>query len=409
MRRRSPNGMPRPYRRADGRWQTNVELPRKNGKRKRKPLYGRTEAEVRDAWLEFQRTAASQPSATASGDMTFESFARRMLQQREETRAPSTVARDESMLRVHVFPYIGASKLNDVTHESIVEVLNVAKGSVGETTRRHLHGTMKKYFEMARRRRLISESPVEFVDRPRASTPKANRLDGTEATRYLQAIKGNEFEAAFLLAMLNGMRLGEILGLRWANVDLQQQKIYVCTSLALGPNGTTRLGPTKTLSSTRLIAINEDVVDALARRKTAQARARLLAGPEWNQTVPHLDEFIANDLVFTNEIGFPLSRTNFTRTHHGRVVREAGVRLIKFHELRHTFVSLHHDLGTRVELVQTVVGHASPAMTKGVYTHSDEHLELARQREAMNLLAAHLGLSTSRVDVANEELKLANR
>lgn len=409
MRKRSPNGMPRPYRRADGRWQTNVELPRKNGKRRRKPLYGRTEAEVRDAWLEFQRAAASQPSATASGDMTFESFARRMLQQREGTRAPSTVARDESMLRVHVFPYIGASKLNEVTHESIVEVLNIAKASIGATTRRHLHGTMKKYFEMARKRRIISESPVEFVDRPRASTPKAKRLTGAEVSRYMQAIKGDAFEAAFLLAILSGMRQGEILGLRWANVDLQQQKIDVATSLALGPNGTSRLGPTKTVSSTRTIAINGEIVDALTRRKTAQAKSRLLAGPEWNQKVSHLDDFIANDLVFTNEMGFSLSRTNFTRTHHGKIIRKAGVRSITFHELRHTFVSLHHDIGTKVEVVQTVVGHASPEMTKGVYTHSDEDIELAIQREAMDLLVAHLGRPTGRMEDSNKDVNFATR
>ena len=388
MRRRSPNGMPRPYRRSDGRWQTNVELPRKNGKRRRKPLYGRTEAEVRDAWLDFQRNAASHATAAASGDMTFESFTRRMLEQREGTRAPSTIARDESMLRVHVFPYIGASKLKEVTSEDIVEVLTVAKKSVGNTTRRHLHATMNKYFEMARKRRLVPENPMEFVERPRASTPEAKRLDRSEGMLYLQAIKGDAYEAAFLLAMLNGMRLGEILGLRWANVDLERETVSVRTSLALGPDGSARLGPTKTHASDREVAIVDPLPSALSRRKAAQAKSRLLAGPEWNQTIAHVDGPIPNDLVFTNEFGFPLSRTNFTRTHHGRILRTAGIKSITFHELRHTFVSLHDDIGTEMGVVQKVVGHTSVDTTRGIYMH----LGLPKQREAGNALATYLGL-----------------
>ena len=181
MGRRSPNGMPSPHRRKDGRWSVAVELPRKNGKRDRHDIYGRTQAEVRDKWFEYQRTAASQPTAPASGEMTFESFVRRMLLEREANRAPSTTARDESMLRLHVLPHIGATKLNDVNHEHIVEILNIATGSLGGTTRRHLHGALNKYFEMARKRRIIVDNPVAFVDRPRADEYEADRLNVVDA------------------------------------------------------------------------------------------------------------------------------------------------------------------------------------------------------------------------------------
>lgn len=380
--------MPRPYQRADGRWQTNVELPRQNGRRRRKPIYGRTAAEVRDAWLAYQRTAASQPTAPASGEMTVEVFTRRMLRERQETRTPSTIARDESMLRLHVFPHIGATKLNQVTHEQIVEILNVAKATLGGTTRRHLHGTMKKYFEIARRRRLVSENPVAFVDRPRAETMEADRFDEADARLYLLAAMGDEFEAAYLLAILNGMRLGEILGLRWSNIDLNSKTISVRTSLSLGPDGKSRLGPTKTHRSTRKVYLSQAVADSLARRKTAQAKARLRAGAEWEPTVRHLDEFVPNDLVFTNQMGMTLSRTNFTRTHHGRIIKKAGIRRITFHELRHTCISLHHDLGTDVTTVQQAVGHKNVALTMEIYTHAGS----TKQREAASSLAAALGV-----------------
>lgn len=387
MGKRSPNGMPHPYRRSDGRWQTNVELPRRNGKRRRKALYGMTSAEARDAWLAYQRTSASQREMTASGAMTFEAFAQRTMLERKKTRAPSTIARDESMLRVHVFPYIGKSKLADVTHENIVTILEEAEARLGGTTQRHLHVTIKKYFEYARKRRLIPDNPAAYVDSPRATTVEATRYDEEEVQAYLDATEGEPYEAAFLLAVLTGMRLGEILGLQWSNIDFRKGEIFVRNALALGPNGKSRLGPTKTHRSVREVSFSPGVTDALSRRKVAQNRDRLRAGQEWNPEVPHVDGSIPNDLVFTTELGHPLSRTNFTRTHHGRIVKKAGVRRITFHELRHTFISLHHDGGTDVATVQWAVGHSSSELTMNLYTHPGSE----RRRDAANSLAARFG------------------
>ena len=391
MGKRSPNGMPRPHRRKEGRWSIAVELPRKNGRRNRKEIYGRTQAEARDKWLEYQRTAASQPSAPASGEMTFESFTKRMLLERQANRAPSTIARDESMLRLHVLPHIGDTKLNDVTHEDIVEILNIATGALGGTTRRHLHGALNKYFEMARKRRIIADNPVAFVERPRADEYEPDRLNFDDARAYLNAAEGDEFEAFFYVALATGMRLGEVLGLRWSNVDLERRTIAVRTSLGLGLDGKTRLGPTKTHRSSRNVYFHQGVAESLKRRKVAQAKARLLAGAEWAQTVRHLDDLVPNDLVFTNSMGEPLSRTNFTRTHHGRILKKAGLRRITFHELRHSFISLHNDLRTDVASVAQTVGHKDSTLTMRVYTHATEDV----QRSAAASLEIALGLCSS--------------
>lgn len=388
MGRRSANGMPRPYRRADGRWQTNVELPPRNGKRRRKALYGKTSAEARDAWFAYHRTSASQRETAASGGMTFEAFAERTMSERKKSRAPSTIARDESMLRVHVFPYIGNTKLADVTHEHIVHILEEAEPRLAGTTRRHLHGTINKYFEYARKRRLVPDNPASYVDRPRATTVESTRYSEHEVQAYLDATAGEPYEAAFMLAVLTGMRLGEILGLRWSNIDFEERVIFVRNALALGPNGKSRLGATKTHRSVREVSFPPGVSDALSRRKVAQNRDRLRAGQEWNPEVPHLDSSIPNDLVFTNELGHPLSRTNFTRTHHGRIVKRAGVRRVTFHELRHTFISLHHDGGTDVATVQWAVGHSSSSLTMDLYTHPGSE----KRRDAADNLGERFGL-----------------
>jgi integrase len=244
---------------------------------------------------------------------------------------------------------------------------------------------------MARKRRIIADNPVAFVERPRADEYDPDRLNFDDARAYLNAAEGDEFEAFFYVALATGMRLGEVLGLRWSNVDLERRTIAVRTSLGLGLDGKTRLGPTKTHRSSRNVYFHQGVAESLKRRKVAQAKARLLAGAEWAQTVRHLDDLVPNDLVFTNSMGEPLSRTNFTRTHHGRILKKAGLRRITFHELRHSFISLHNDLRTDVASVAQTVGHKDSTLTMRVYTHATEDV----QRSAAASLEIALGLCSS--------------
>jgi integrase len=172
------------------------------------------------------------------------------------------------------------------------------------------------------------------------------------------------------------MRQGELLALRWPQLDLDRSVARVTGTLAVGPEGVIIAEP-KTARSRRQIALTDQAVAALRRHKTAQAAERLLAGPAWEET----------QLVFCDHLGRSLSAEWTVRRGFRPLLKKADLPIIRFHDLRHTAATLMLSGGIHPKVVAEMLGHATVAVTLDIYSHVSPDM----QREAARVMTAFLG------------------
>ena len=192
-----------------------------------------------------------------------------------------------------------------------------------------------------------------------------------EARRYLAAAANHRHGALFELALRTGMRRGELLGLQWTDLDLDAGYLSVRRTLSR-VNGTPTFQPTKTVHSQRRILLPTACINSLTRYRTRQDLDRRAAGAAWRGL----------DLVFANTIGGPLDPARVHR-YHATICQLAGVRHIRFHDLRHTCATLLLEEGVELVTIKELLGHAQIHVTAEVYAHVRPRLK-RNAMEAMN-------------------------
>jgi integrase len=379
MAKRRGSGEGSIFRRTDGRWCAQIELPRgPDGKRRRKTIYGNRRSDVQDQLLAIRKKSDSGHSLMSDARVTVAQYSTEWLDARRIGVAPSTWLRDRSILTLHVLPQIGHIKLRALTPQHISKMLETKSAEMSPRSVAHLLGTVKKMLNRAVMMNLMEYNPAYRVQKPRVATTQRTCFTAAEAQKYLAEARGHQFEAAFMLALIHGMRLGEILGLRWSNVNWEQQSLSITTSLAQDLDGSFRLGPTKNHRSSRPIELADSVMASLKTRRKIQNAERLECGPNW----------VDNDLVFARSDGTPLSKTNFGRAYHYPLIHRAGVPRITFHDLRHTAATLGLLAGTNPKVIQEMLGHKSISVTMDIYSH----VMPSTHRAAGNAIAASVGL-----------------
>ena len=188
----------------------------------------------------------------------------------------------------------------------------------------------------------------------RALTPE-------QVKRFLEAIKGHRWEALFTLALATGMRRGELLGLKWQDITFSEGILQVRRVLSRLPRmmgkGYIEAEP-KTNKSRRSIVLPAFAREALQQHRLRQAEARTGAGEVWND----------RDLVFCTGTGLPLNPNRVVESLKN-VLQEAGLPIIRFHDLRHSAATLLLGLGVHPKVVQELLGHSQMGMTLDVYSH----------------------------------------
>jgi integrase len=223
---------------------------------------------------------------------------------------------------------------------------------------RQAHAILHKALEQAVRWGELPHNVADLVDPPRLRRRPMTAYGPDEAARLLQAAKGDPLEALYVLALTTGMRQGELLALRWRDVDLDGGRLAVRATLLRTPAGVGLAEP-KTAASTREVELSSIAVDALQRHHAAQSEARLQAGSEWDD----------GDFVFTNAVGRPINASNLlTRSWHP-LLRRSGLQRVRFHDLRHTAATLLLGRGVHPKVVSEMLGHSTIAITLDLYSH----------------------------------------
>jgi integrase len=185
-------------------------------------------------------------------------------------------------------------------------------------------------------------------------------LSPDEVRRLLEAASGDRLEALYVLAINTGMRRGELLGLKWSDVDLEGGRLSIRRTLTRTDNGKrVTLGEPKTKGSRRTVRLTQRAIEALRSHLERQLGDIEAAG----------DLYYDRGLVFTTETGTPINPSNLRQRSFAPLLKRAGLPHIRFHDLRHTCATLLLSKGVHPKFVQELLGHASIAITLDTYSH----------------------------------------
>jgi integrase len=374
---RRANGEGTIYRRKDGRYEAAGYFLTASGIRKRVRVYGDTRQAAREKLNE--KIAQSQqgvpvPDKTwkLSGylDYWLENFVR-------VNRRAKTYEQYECAVRLYLKPGLGAYSLSRLSVPIVQSFLN-QKLDEGCSVRKVqiVRTTLSAALTRAMREELVGRNVARLVELPEWQQSEVFPWSAEEAKQFLDTAAQYRLYAAFALLLFYGLRRGEVLGLRWQDIDQVGNELHIRQQLQrIGRS--LRLGPVKTRAGQRNLPLTALVWQVLTAHREQQDRARKIAGASW------VGSRSSDELVFTTKYGGPIEPRNFVRSFWG-ICKASGVRIIKLHHLRHTQATFLEALGTPARQAQLILGHSHISTTQQIYTHPDQ----AGRRDAIERVEA---------------------
>ena len=325
---------------------------------KRKTLYGKTRREV-DEKLTKAKADRDIGFVFDADNLTLGNYLDRWINDSvRDTVRQRTWERYEQIVRVHIKPALGRVKLKNITptHARALYREKLDTGLAPRTVN-YIHTTLSKALKDAVADGLITRNPASSVKAPRPKKKEIRPLSSEQAKVFLEAVRGDRFEAAFVVALHCGLREGEILGLKWSDVDFDAGTLQVRRTLSEALAGHLFEPPKN--GKGRSVKLTARAVEALRNHLTRQIEGIESLG----------DRYRDQGLVFPSRVGTPMNAKNLTARSFKPLLKKAGVPDIRFHDLRHTFATLMLQNGEHPKVVQEMLGHATIAITMDTYSH----------------------------------------
>ena len=293
----------------------------------------------------------------------------------KNTVRKNTFARYEQIVRLHLKPALGSKKLKTLT-PAHVRALYRHKLDAGFSPRtvQYIHVTLHKALKQAVADGLVHKNVSEAVTPPRSARKEIIPLTAEQVKTFLYAVRDSRMSGLYVLAVTTGMRQGELLGLRWADVDLEAGTLSVRRTLSMTRDGPIFTAP-KTAKSRRSIGLTNATVEALRRHLSNQLAEIEAMG----------DEYEDQGLIFPNLRGRPLHPW-ILATDFKKLMERAELPRIRFHDLRHTFATLMLQNGEHPKVVQEMLGHATISITLDIYSHVLPNMQSAAVERLGTLL-----------------------
>ncbi|MEU9500347.1 tyrosine-type recombinase/integrase [Streptomyces sp. NPDC048196] len=384
-----------------------------DGKKKRKYVYGKTREDVHDKWIRLHAEAKKGPVDTKSP--TIAQYLAYWLKEVVEPDLRPKAAETYAMhVRLYLTPGLGSKRLDKLSVRDVRTWINqlqiqcqccaqgkdaarprvdknparrqrccaigrCCKQTVSRRTVQDARTVLRSALSNAMREELVSKNVASLVQVRSAAVPKSKPKPWSveEARTFLEAARaaGDPLYPAYVLALVLGLRRGEVLGLTWDSVNLDAGEITVEQQLQRVA-GRLVHGETKTKASTAVLPLPDICVTALQLRRKAQEAAKQAAGELWTDS----------GFVFTTRCGTPIEPRNFNREFAARSAK-AGVRRIRLHETRRICGSLLAALDVHPRIAMQILRHSKIAITMEIYTY----VPSASTRKAMRKLGEHLG------------------
>lgn len=292
---------------------------------------------------------------------------------------PRTLADYQDLLKRYIVPEVGDTELQKLTPPMIQAMYHRRlEAGLSPSTIRLVHAVLRKGLQQALEWQLINRNPADAVKKPRVERKQVSALTPEQAMKFLRAAREDRLYALYVLAVTTGMRIGELLGLRWSDIDMGARTLTVSQTVGVMDNKLF-FGTPKTKASRRTIDVPAVAMAALKKWKADQNQERLKVGDAEAWEYP--------DLVFTTTIGTPISPNNIRNRSFKPLLAAAGCPRIRLHDLRHTAATLLLSQGVQARVVQDVLGHSDIRMTLGTYAH----VLREQQREAAQKMDRLLG------------------
>jgi integrase len=344
-------------------WIGVADLGIVDGKRRRQKVYGKTQAEVQKRLGEIlhKKDAGTLPKP---GRLTVADWLATWLKGLD--RRPRTVEHYESNVRLHIVPLIGSKVLGKLT-ASDVEAMLAKLREQGSAPRsvHHARAVLRNALKKAVRNRLVPYNVAAESDAPKVPHEEMKTFDRDQVRQLLEALKGSPLQALFVLAVGLGIREGELLGLRWKDIDMDRGILHVTRALqwihvkAGERQREPALVEPKSRTSQRTLPLSAPAVDVLRAHRMRWANEKLRLGDRW------LNDW---DLVFVGPQGEPLHAKNVWREWR-RILKAAELPVIRPHDLRHTAGTLLREQGVDIKVIQETLGHSSISTTLDAYGH----------------------------------------
>jgi integrase len=345
-------------RRKNGGWMAQYVVYTAEG-RKRKTVYGKTRADVA---RKLSRALSDRESGLVFDDkgLTVEEYLDRWLKDSvRDTVRNTTYERYEELIELHIAPALGRLKLKALTPAHVQGFYrDRLDRNLSAATVQKMHVVLHKALDQAVRWSLVPRNVTDAVKAPRPTATERRPLDQKQAKALLEAARGDPFEALYVLAVTTGMRQGELLGLKWEDVDLENGLVWVRRTLTRS-GGRLLLGEPKTRKSRRTVRLTDAAVKALRVHLRRQLDEVERLG----------DLYEDRGLVFATQSETLLHPSNLRNRSFAPLLKKAALPTIRFHDLRHTCATLLLGRNVNPKVVSEMLGHATIAITLDTYSH----------------------------------------
>lgn len=300
---------------------------------------------------------------------TFAEVAQDWLKHKKANIRESTWGMYERHLKLH-FGEIDNLKIKSISIATVEKFISIRqRNNINITMLRKLIVTFNQVMNYAVRHRYIDYNPVRDAERPKGQGRDEKEFitifKPVEIKTFLDEVKGHKYQTLFLLAIMSGARQGELLGLKWSEIDWKNNQIKIRRTF-----NCRKWYQPKTKASSREIDLGPTMMRELKK---------------WKLACP-VNEL---DLVFPYDAtGNPIEPTWLVRNHFYPALKAAGLPRMRFHDLRHTYASLLIKQGENLKYIQSQLGHSNPTVTLNTYSHL---MESVNQEAACRLESAILG------------------
>lgn len=320
-----------------------------------------------------------QGKLVANSSQTVEQFVVDWLENTHRRKVrPRTYERYREAVYLHIMPALGRIQLQKLTAQHVRAFLTKkADEGLSASTITCYHSVLRLALNTAVKWEILPKNVCNLVSPPRRERYEIQPLATEQAEKLIATVRGHKWEALFVLTIFTGLRRAEVIGLKWQDLDLIIGVLQVRRILSRVPTnmpGRTHVyveAEPKTKQSRRSVAIAPFAVAALIAHRTKQLEAKAKAGKAWQE----------HDYVFCTSLGTHLNPNEVVKEFK-KLLKQAGLPNIRFHDLRHSSASLLLSLGVHPKIVQEILGHTQISMTMDVYSH----VLPVMHREAINKL-----------------------
>jgi len=341
------------YKTKDGYWRAQISI---EGER-----IGHAAKTFEDCknWLDTTKKQIEEGLSYQGANILFRDYMKTWLEMIKENRRPKTYFQYQDLYARFLENKFGKMKIKDIKPILVEAYLtSIQKDGVGDRTAQLLYSILHTAFANALKKGLVGRNPIDAVNKPKIKSPRKKvLLDSSQVQLFLIATSGERLEALYHLAIASGMRQGEILGLYWSDIDFYKNTIKIQRQIQRIPRQGLVFSPPKTETGNRIISIGESTLEQMKKHKQRQKFDKEYLGDRWKES----------ELVFTSTIGTPIDPKNLNLDFK-RVLRKAGLPNMRFHDLRHSSITiLLNEIGVPIKVAQSRSGHTRPSTTIDIY------------------------------------------